>query len=147
LRQPRRYYGLSKKWFYILKNISRRGRVEGVPASTLAVLEESQLDERRRAELIEELKERRLPRSAVVELVKRLVENPGQEVDEVTASYLSSFPHRLDDVTLEAEGNYVYRIRRVQGGVEFMMVRDASAVDVLAISLDDLGFSNSFNLA
>mgnify|MGYP001119346129 CR=1 FL=1 len=133
-----KYYGLSRKWFYSLKKIARHSRVEGVPASTLAVLEGSQLDERRKAEMIEELKVKRLPRSAVVDIVDRLVENPELGVGEVVASYLGSLPHRLDDVTLEAEGKYVYRIRRVQGGVEFMMVRDVSSVDVLLIPLDDL---------
>jgi hypothetical protein len=74
-----RYLGVSKSWYYTLKKaVKRPENVEGLPVTTLELIERTGLEESKKQELAELLKSTRLPRDVVREVVKEVEENPGE---------------------------------------------------------------------
>ncbi|MEM4417428.1 MAG: ParB N-terminal domain-containing protein [Nitrososphaerota archaeon] len=132
-----RFFGLSKQWYYSVKKAAVR-RVSGVPVSVQALVEGSQLDEGRKAELLEIVKLKKIPRSSVKMILEQLEASGDARVDEVVERVLESMPRRLDEVTVEAEGSHTYQIMRLAGGVEFLVRRSGAIVARFYIPLNDI---------
>jgi hypothetical protein len=133
-----RYLGVSKSWYYTLKKaVKRPENVEGLPVTTLELIERTGLEESKKQELAELLRSTRLPRDVVREVVKEVEENPG-EAAAIVGKHLLSMPRQLGDNAVEASGKYTYIIRLEASTAEFTARNQGQTLWTVRIPLQDL---------
>ncbi len=112
-------------------------RETGIPASTIVIVEASKLDQKKKNELIDALRERPLPKEYVKKIVKMLEENPKLITMELVGRYAEAEPKRSDDV-VEAKGEHLYRLRLSSQDVIFEVVEKALIIASVRIPRADL---------
>jgi len=112
-----RYYGLSKQWYYELKKAVKirqklADKIKHLPVSTLAVIEAAEIPREKKDELINELSKTPLPRAAVKQIIERMERNEKLTPKRAIEQQLEMEPKKVSEGYVEAEGKYIYRIKR-----------------------------------
>ena len=133
-----RYLGVSKSWYFALKRAMKHVERGGeLPVSTLELVERTGLDELKKQELVELLKNAQLPRDVVREALKEVAENPG-EAAAIVERHILSMPKHVSDNTVEASGRNTYILRREANTVEFTARSQNQTLWTVKIPLQDL---------
>ena len=139
-----RYYGLSKQWYYELRKAMKiRGELyeeaKEIPVSTLALIERAEIPREKKEELVEKLRETPLPREAVKQVVERLESNPQLSPREEVEKQVEMEPRHVDEGYLEAEGEQVYKLKKIGEVVSFTALKkDNQEIATIPIPKNDL---------
>ena len=139
-----RYLGLSKQWYYELRKAARlRRRIEdpgSLPVSTLAVIESADIPGEKKQQLIQELERTPLPRAAVRQVVEQLERNQNLTPREAVEQQLEREPKKIHEGFVEAEGRYIYQLRRTDEAYTLTAkTKEGKVVGELAIPREDIG--------
>ncbi|MCS6770248.1 MAG: ParB/RepB/Spo0J family partition protein [Candidatus Caldarchaeum sp.] len=134
-----RYLGVSRSWFYELKKASKLKPVKGeLPATVLALVERSGLDDEGKREVLDVLSRQPVPRSVLKEALKEAAEKPEAKPSEIIERHVSSAPKRIEENILTATGLYTYMLRLTSSTVEFTARKGLETLWTATIPLKDL---------